>query len=169
MARFKIKGKGQSNEMLYSVPDLQHFAKTSRGESLIIFDPPHDKPSLRTCFGIGRVYHVEKGKDMDLVCINFGRHYARKIIVRDNHARRQIYTLKKGQLCSYYGYMQVFVEDNQTKAVFFGMGFNAWFVPKKLDIKHYDSDTVEELTKENETNMLNFLDLVIEDFGNDEK
>ena len=168
MARFKIKGKGKSNEIMYSVPDLQHFAKTSRGESLIIFDSPHNNETMRMCFGIGRVSHVEKGKDMDLVCINFGRHYSRRIVVKNNHARRQIYTLKKGQLCSYYGYMQVFKENEQTKALFFGMGFNAWFVPKKLDIKHYDSDTIEELTKENETTMLNFLDLVITDFNDEE-
>ena len=167
MARFKVKGKGQKNEILYSVPDLQHFAKTSRGESLIIFDTPSDKENLRLCFGVGRVMHIEKGGDMDLVCINFGRHYSRRIVVKDNHARRQIYTLKKGQLASFYGYMQVFTEDEKVKALFFGIGFNAWFVPKKLDIKHYDSETIEELTKENETIMLNFLDLVIGDF-NDE-
>jgi len=160
MARFKVKG---NDGCLYTVPDMKRFAHCSKNEALIVFDAPAEKKDILMVWGIGRVTHVEKGETMDIVCINFGRTYSRRILVIYNHARRQIYNLKRGQLATFFGEMKLYKEDGKTKVVFLAKGFNAWFVPKMLDIKKYDSDTIEELTEENETDLLNFLDEVLKD------
>lgn len=152
----------------YTNPSLQNYAHVSKSESIIIFDTQenHDT-NARQCFGIGKVMRVFKGEKLDIIYMNFGRKYNRKIVVFHNHARRQVYTLKRGQLASIYGYFKTYVEDKQTKAVLYALGFQAWFVPKTLDIKEYNTDTLDELTKENETSMLNFLDEILGDDNNE--
>lgn len=148
---------GTKRHIEYNAPELKSYANVSRNESLIFFDSRIGKSNERMCLGVGRVTHITKGDGMDIVYINFGRNYGRKIIVVNNHARRQVYTLKRGQLATFYGIAKIYQEDNKKKMGLFATGFNAWYVPKALDIKNYDSDDIEELTQEEETQTNDFI------------
>ena len=156
-----VRVKLGKQDKIFNVPDMRRYALYSQNESMMLFGKPEKRDNARMVVGIGIVCKVQKGDTMDIVKMNFGRHYARTIYVQHNQARRQIYTLKRGQPAWFYGFMQIYTENKQVKASFFARGFQAWYVPKMLDIKNYDSDTMEELTQENESDMLNFLDDII--------
>ena len=70
-----------------------------------------------------------------------------------------------------FGYMRIErdKDTNEYRTIMLAYGFNAWYVPKSLDIKNeeYDLDTIEELTKDNETSVLNFLDEIMGETKND--
>ena len=157
MAKLKF---GDKKGREFYAPEANSFVKRLKGESLFIFGEEEDKTHQVLCLGVGRVTYVQKGKEMDLVKINFGRHYARKIIVKHNHARRQIFSLVKGQLAWFYGSMKVYTTEDGIKTWLFAKGFQPWYVPKVMDIKHYDTDTFEELKQEEEKDMLHYLDLL---------
>ena len=150
---------GVKNPKAYSVPDFSNLVRTTKNESIFLFGASVDNQDKTLCAGIGRVVYVNHGEKMDIVGINFGRKYARQIIAVDNHARRQIYGLKKTQLCWFYGYYKVYNDGkNPPKSYFFAKGFLPWYVPKMLDIKNYDLDSITQLEQEQETTMINFLD-----------
>ena len=158
MPKVKLRGR----EITYNVPQIPNYAIVSKNESLIYFDSQADFKDSRMVFGVGVVVRVQKGDQMDLVCMKFGRKYSRRIYVTKNHARKQIYTLKRGQVASFYGYANFYNEDNQNKVVFHALGFNAWYVPKAIDIKqNYDLDEIDKVEQEEEVDMLNFLDNII--------
>lgn len=133
------------------IPNAKHIMKTLRGESIFVFGC--DKDKFYTCAGIGTVVKVEHGQELDMVTMYFGR-VSRSIVVKNNHARRQIYTLKKGQLAWFFGMYKYY--EGGKKIYFYAKGFQAWYVPKALDIKNYDLDSIDEM--QNETSLLNFLD-----------
>lgn len=164
MAKLKF---GDKKGREFYAPDVNSLVKRLKGETIFLFGEEVDRENSIMCIGLGRVTYVQKGKNMDLVKINFGQRFARKIIVNYNHARRQIYSLVKGQLTWFYGYMKVYYEDGMIKDWLFAKGFQPWYVPKAMDIKEYDSDTFEKLKEEEETDMLHFLDLFIEERNNE--
>ena len=149
---------GKKKGVLFEVPDISNIVKSSKNESLFFLDKDIEDKNYALCIGVGRVTFVEKGEKLDIVGINFGRKYSRRILVYKNHARRQIFTLKRGQLAWFYGIARTYYEDEKIKLALIAKGFQAWYVPKMLDIKSYDLETVDELEKENENSMLTFLD-----------
>lgn len=126
-------------------------------ESLLFLGVPRDKLKYTMVVGIGLVRRIEKGEDFDLVGMDFGAGFIREIYVKNNHARRQIYTLKKGQYAWFYGTLKYYTEDGKRKSSLFAKAFQGWYVPKNLDIKKLDPEEIEKLTQENESK-INFID-----------
>lgn len=167
MAKIRFSNKHGEE---YNIPSLSNLLKCSKHEALVIFDSPevlNEKQKTtpaKLCVGVGTVVKVQKGEKLDIVMMNFGRRYARKILVFHNHARRQVYTLKRGSVATFYGLIRIYRDSETTewRVAMYAFGFQCWFLPKVMDIKTYDTDMLEELTKENETSMLNFLDEIME-------
>lgn len=102
----------------------------------------------------GVVQKIEKGKDFDVVTMTFGKDFGRRIIVQDNFARRQIYTLKHNQIAQVVGELQYYAEkDEETgkyshKTQMYAKGFLAFYTPKSMDvikIEQNEEDDVEEI------------------------
>lgn len=158
MAKIRFSKKNAE----FNVPEINGLIKQTKDETLMLFGNWWKNPRYSVCVGLGRVTKVVKGEGVDLVSMCFGRRYPRRILVTDNHARRQIYTLKRGQLAWFYGLMGILPnEEGKVKVVFYAYGFQAWFVPKALDIKTYNTDDLERIEKEQEIDMLHFLDDVL--------
>lgn len=151
MARVKIKDKE------YDMANISRLVHYSLHETLLFLGTPKaDNKTL--CFGIGLVKVIQKGKDFDLVGMDFGRGYTREIFVKNNHARRQIYTLKKGQYAWFYGMISCYTDkDDKKKTTLYAKAFQGWFVPKNMDIIKVDPNEVERLSEENQSK-LNFID-----------
>lgn len=126
----------------------------SSGEPLIYLGK--NKDDYIAFMGVGTVCRVEKGERADRVLMHFGV-ALKSLYVVNNHARRQIYTLKKGQLAMVVGTCKVF-QDKGRRAMYFANGFLAWYVPKMLDIKKYDTEDLEKLEEEQDTDLTNYLD-----------
>lgn len=133
------------------IPSARNLMKTLSGDSIFVFGC--DKDKFYTCVGIGTVVKIQKGDELDIVYMFFGKK-TRQIVVKHNHARRQIYSLKRGQLAWFYGTYK----NYGNKVHLYAKGFQAWYVPKAIDIKNYDLDSIEEMEKTQETDMINFLD-----------
>ena len=153
MARVRLTNYGKE----YILSDVVKIAHHSMNESLIFLGPPKEDKKRTYCIGVGVVKKIEKGESFDIVRMDFGKGYWREIIVRMNHARRQIYTLKCGQLAWFYGFAKTYAEGRRRKIYLFARGLQGWFTPKNLDIKKLDPEDIEELTKENESK-LDFID-----------
>lgn len=139
----------------YIVPDIRNIVRCFRSETLFIFGIDSANTKYRWCLGVGRVCKIQQGENFDLVYINFGRKYAREIIVQYNHARRQLLTLKRGQLATFYGKFKIYKnEQGEIRTCFYAIGLQAWFVPKTMDIKQINMDAFEKLEKEQENEML---------------
>lgn len=151
MGRVKIRNHE------FNVSEVARIVHYSLHETLFFLGTPKENAEQVICLGLGIVRVIQKGEEFDLVGIDFGRGFAREIYVKNNHARRQIYTLKKGQLAWFYGTMKTCTVDNRKKANFFAKGFQGWFVPKNMDIMKIDPNEVEKLTQENESK-INFID-----------
>lgn len=154
MARIRLKNKE------YTFADISKIAYFTLHESLLLMGAPKQGNDKTFCLGVGIVKTIQKGEEFDLVGIDFGRGYARDIYVKNNHARRQIYTLKKGQLAWFYGYMKFYTINGKATSTLFAKGFQGWFVPKNMDIIKIDPEDIETMTKENESK-INFIDELI--------
>lgn len=147
----------------YIVPDIRNLVRCFRSETLFIFGIDSANTKYRWCLGVGRVCKIQQGESFDLLYLNFGRKYAREIIVQYNHARRQLLTLKKGQLATFYGKFKLYKnEQGQTRTVFYAIGLQAWYVPKAMDIKAIDTDAFDKIEKEQEKEMLEKIDKLFE-------
>ena len=142
---------------IFAIPDMDNLLRTSKHESLFVFGSSEEDKEKMICAGIGRVTFIEKGEKFDLVGMNFGRSYSRRIVVVGNHARRQIFTLKRGQLAWFYGYFKVYNFEKRKKVLFYAKGFQGWYVPKMVDIKNYEG----EIDKIEDTDLTNYLDEII--------
>ena len=144
---------------------LVHF---SDHETLIRLGNSLESDDMTIVFGIGRVLRIEKGQEFDLVYMDFGRGYGREIFVKSNHARRQIYTMKKGQYSWFYGMLRYYKDekDKKFKAALYAKAFQGWYVPKNFDIKKLDPNDIEQLSEENESK-INFIDNLLK--GNDDE
>lgn len=150
---------GTVSEKEFYVPDISKVLKGSKNESLIFFGKNEHEQRYCLVLGIGRVTSIKTGDKFDWVKINFGRHYARNIIVKNNHARRQIYTLKKGQLAWFYGFYSVYRNDKgKVESIMYALGFQGWFVPKMFDIKHIDTDLPQSIDEQEQKEMEQMID-----------
>lgn len=150
---------GTVKEKSFYVPDITKLLKGSKNESLIFFGKSEHEQRYCLVLGVGRVTSIKTGNKFDWVKINFGRHYARNIIVKNNHARRQIYTLKKGQLAWFYGYYSAYVnEKKKVESIMYALGFQGWFVPKMFDIRNIDTDLPQEINEQEQKEMEQMID-----------
>lgn len=126
----------------------------------------------RQIVGWGRVRRIHKGEKFDIVEIDFMDHYWRDVIVYDNHARRQISTLKQGQMCMMTGILKFATNEEgiKTTRIFANM-LQGQYVPKMIDIKRNPIEVADDLTEEEiknaETDYLNFLDEIGEKVDKD--
>lgn len=162
MGKIKIRGHR------FAMPDVIRTVTYSTAETLWYFGAPKEDKEYVVCVGIGIVRVIEKGEEFDLVGMDFGRGWYREIYVKSNHARRQIYTLKKGQYAWFYGLMRLYTIGKKKKACFYAKAFQGWYVPKTMDIIKVDPNEIDKLTEENESK-INFIDELLEKGGNDEK
>ena len=164
MSRIKLSDKKITD---YVTPDIKNLVRCFRSETLFIFGSDKDNERYRWCLGVGRVCKVKQGENFDLLYINFGRNYAREIIVQYNHARRQLLTLKCGQFATFYGKFRFYIDESGTnKCTFYAYGLQAWYVPKAIDIKRMkldDEEVLERVEQEEETSMLNLIDELLGD------
>lgn len=139
------------------MPNITKLVHYSMHETLLFLGAPIEDNTMTMCLGVGLVKKIEKGEEFDVVGMDFGRGFTRDIIVKNNHARRQIYTLKKGQYGSFYGYMKYYTKDKKTTCCFYAKAFQGWYVPKSVDIIKIDPNEIDKLTQENESK-INFID-----------
>ena len=153
MPRVRLKDKE------YNVAEICRLAHYSLHETLIFLGSPKNDDQT-FCFGIGTVIKIQKGEEFDMVGMDFGRGYTRNIVVKHNHARRQIYTLKCGQLAWFYGLMKTYTENGKRKSALYAKGFQGWFVPKNMDIIKINPDDIEKLEEQSESK-IDFIDKLI--------
>lgn len=156
MGKIRLGDKKQEE---YVIPDIRNIVRCFRSETLFIFGINSENTKYRWCLGVGRVCKIKQGENFDLVSINFGRNYAREIIVQYNHARRQLLTLKSGQLATFYGKFKIYKnEQGETRTVFYAIGLQPWYVPKAMDIRQMNLESYEKIEQEEETEMLKCID-----------
>ena len=146
----------------FAIPKVIKLVNHSFHETLLFLGPPLDKQDYTICVGIGLVKKIEKGEHFDLVGMDFGAGYTREIFVKNNHARRQIYTLKKGQYAWFYGLIKYYIKDGKKWSTLYAKAFQGWYVPKNMDIVKIDPDEIDKLTKENESK-INFIDELLKE------
>ena len=141
------KAAGIKSEEPYIVPTIAGTMEHLKDESLMLFSSStHNKKKYRQFYGIGTVYRVVKGDKQDLIYINFGAfptHKTRLVVAYENHARRQIMTLKRGQVCQVYGLCRYYTTDVEINGVkskgvrlgLYAKGIQGWYVPTMLDIR----------------------------------
>ena len=164
-ARRKIKNElGIASDEPYIVPTFSGTMEHTKDECLMLFSySTHNHKRYRPFYGVGIVYRVVKGDKQDLVYINFGlfpTNRTRLVVVYDNHSRRQLLTLKRGQVCHVYGMCRYFTTDVEvngvkTKGVRLGLyakGIQGWYTPTMLDIRRMppNEDIVAPTEKEEE-------------------
>ena len=164
-----VEDLNELNEESYIKPQLSGTMEHLKDESLMLFSySQHNKKRYRLFYGIGVVYRVVKGEKQDLIYINFGifrEHPTRLVVAYENHARRQLLTLKRGQVCQVYGicrYYKADVEINgfKTKGIRLGLyarGILGWYVPKMMDIKKMPINEDIVAPTENEEEVMDFL------------
>ena len=150
-------GKVNIRNHKFTIPDVTRLTHYSIHETLLFLGTPLEENDMTICVGIGLVKTLQKGQDFDLVGMDFGRGYIREIYVKNNHARRQIYTLKKGQYAWFYGYMKCYKIKGHYKSSLYAKAFQGWYVPKTMDIVKVDPSEIDKLTEENESK-INFID-----------
>lgn len=147
-------------------------------ESIVLFS--HSRVSRKKCkifFGIGIVYRVVKGEKCDLVYINFGLFPTQKprlVVVFENHARRQLITLKRGQVCSVYGLARFYerkkeqdgVETKDLKFGLYAKAIQGWYVPTMFDIRKMPTNEDVVNPTEKEENLMDTFEDVLDDFLN---
>ena len=157
------------NEGITQKPMHHMKVESFKDESIILMGYASYKGrKQRLFYGVGVVYRVVKGDKVDMVYINFGmfpNHTTRVVFVYENHARRQILTLKKGQVCHVYGmarYYRVKYDNGTKEAIKLGIyarALQGWYVPTMLDIKRLPinddivspSESEEDLQKQFES------------------
>lgn len=162
---------GKFKRHTFVVPDLNGIMEHTIGESLMLFGLSKlNEKNYRQVYGVGRIYRISKGEKFDVVYMGYGLSRKwRKIIVMDNFARRQIMTLKKGHIASFYGYSKMYAHNYKgkdglvkTKQVFmlFALGFLDWYVPRQVEIDrdYADNEDVKVMSGREEKYMENFLD-----------
>ena len=137
-------------------------------------NPSPKRGELNVANAWGVVKKIEKGQEFDVVSMCFGQNYARRIIVQDNFARRQIYTLKHNQIAMVVGELQYYRDKDEetqkmvSRAQLYAKGFLAFYTPKSMDvikIEQNEEDDVEEIRDELQDQMA-YIDTLIKG-GND--
>ena len=148
----------------FGQPNITRLVHTLNCETLLTLGAPSDVKDYTMVVGIGHVRKIEKGKDFDIVGMDFGKGFVREIIVKNNHARRQIYTLKRGQYGWFLGLMKHYIdqETKQARVQLYAKAFQGWYVPKNMDITKMEPEdiTIEEMQDQKE-NQMNIIDELI--------
>jgi len=153
---------GDKKQEEYVVPDIRTLVRCFNRETLFIFGVDSKNTKYRWCLGVGRVCKIKQGENFDLLYLNFGRKYAREIFVQYNHARRQLLTLKRGQLATFYGKFKIYHnEEGELRTILYAIGLQPWYVPKAMDIKQIDLDEYEKIKLEEETSMIDLIDNLV--------
>lgn len=145
--------------------DFNLFPTMKMHESIIYLGGTRIDNKTTMCFGVGSVVKIEKGKNYDLVVMNFGRKINRKIFVKLPMARKQIVGLKKGEYSWFYGFRKMYFskadKDHQRKVetCFFARAFQPWYVPKAFDVK-FDPNEIESMTSDTEKE-IKFIDNLV--------
>lgn len=167
----------ESNEILVK-PTISKEIYHLKGESLILFDySQRQGKSYRIFYGIGIVYRVVKGDKQDLVYINFGIFKERKtrlVVIYENHARRQLITLKRGQVCQVYGVCRHYttkinlngVETKGMRLGLYATAIQGWYVPTMFDIRKMPTNEDIVSPSEKEQDLINTFEDVLDDFLN---
>lgn len=170
---------GKKAPKIVHVPDTDGIMEHSRGESLMFFGvSKFNQKNYRMCYGIGSVVKISKGDKFDVVYMKFGlEKQFRRIIVIHNQARRQLMTLKRGHITSFYGYGYVYVYSKEVDGkkvtrptwALFAYGFQDWYTPRTIEIKKEwsDNEDVEPISEELEKDCVQYLDQF--DITGDEK
>lgn len=152
------------------------FLNTLNNETIAIF--PATSSKCCQFIGTGYVVKVSKGDEYDIVNIRFGllTNKSRPIVVYDNHARRQIMLLKKGNRVWVSGtgiIRKIPVSDPRKPTLtfflnwyFMGYDFNQSYVPTARDIKTLASEGETEQVEELQTNNGEFYQGIIDDLLN---
>ena len=180
--RRKLKKEmGIETNQPYVMPTFTGTMEHTKDEALMLFSYSYqNKQKIRPFYGVGVVYRVVKGNKNDLVYINFGlfpHNKPRLVVVYDNHSRRQLLTLKRGQVCQVYGICRYFVENVEVNGVkakgvklgLFAKGIQGWYVPTMLDIKKLpiNEDIAEPSEKEQKYMEEHDFDEILDSFLNE--
>ena len=106
-----------TRKISFKTPEVGKIARHNQGEWIIILGKMFGFNDRTMCVGWGRVDYIEKGEKFDIVKMNFGTTFSRKVVVTHNHARKQIYTLKLGQYAMFVGYY-MFITEKEEKESF---------------------------------------------------
>ena len=159
-------------------PTMDGYMEHLKDELLMLFGYSwNNGKRYRLFYGVGIVYRIVKGDKYDFVLMNFGLFKGkklRKIVIFENHARRQLLTLKKGQMAQVVGICRYGVIDIELKGkpalgqklFLYGKALQGWYVPTMLDIRRLpiNEDLVEPTEKE-EKEMEQYED-ILEEFMN---
>ena len=169
----------QANEEAIVKPTISKNITHPTGESIVLFDYCKRYGKVyRIFYGVGVVCRIVKGSRFDMVYVNFGvfaNQQTRVVVVQKNHARRQIMTLKKGQICQVYGicrnYKTDFELNNGEKKYRIRLGLYAtalqgWYVPTMLDIKKMPNNDDLVNPSEKEQDLIETFEDVLDDFLN---
>ena len=143
--------------------DIFRIAHCTKNESLLFLGNPEADKKTQVVLGVGLVKRIEKGQDFDIVKMSFGWRYWREIIVRDNHARRQIYTLKRGQYAWFFGKRRSYIIGGKLKCTYYATALQGWYVPKNMDIKQIDQSEIDKLSVDNEKEIKKIDELLADD------
>lgn len=132
---------------------VSSLVRAKAGESLLFF-PKASNRGYSLFFGVGRIYSISKGENFDIVHVIFGVETMRDrtILVADNHGRRQVQTLKKGQFALFYGVCVNRVMDREIMSkytnkpikpkvtIFYAYMVQGMYVPRTIDIQKLNED-----------------------------
>ena len=141
-------------------------------ESIMFYgDVVQDKKAYKLFHGIGKVCRIVKGEKLDLVYIRFSTlagQFPRIVIVINNRARRQIATLKRGQVCQVYGmckYTTFEYEGKQRiRLGLYAEGLLGWYVPTTLDIKKLPPNEDVIPPSDKEKDLIDNYDILLDEF-----
>ena len=145
-------------------------------ESIMLFGwQKYNGKKYRLFYGIGVVCRVVKGDKQDLVHIRFGCFNdarIRLVVVYRNHARRQLLTLKRGQVCQVFGFARYHTTDimlngvktKGTKIALYAHGISGWYVPTMLDIKKLPRNDDICMPTDSEKKLQETFDSVLNEF-----
>jgi len=158
----------------YIVPTYDGTMECVKGESIMLFGwQEKNKKQYRQFYAIGVVHRVVKGNECDLIFINFGvfkDHRTRLVVAYDNHPRRQVMTLKRGQVCQVYGICRYYTTQKEIKGEMknvvelglYAKGILGWYVPTMFDIRKMPTNDNLDIPKgddlEKEEQMVDILD-----------
>lgn len=145
----------------FNMADISRLVHYFKHETLLILGTPTDNAKRKFVLGVGRTIKIMKGQEFDMIQMDFGSGVWKDIIVKSNHARRQIYTLKRNQYAWFYGFMTTYMENGELHTSLFARALQGWYVPKNMDIKKLDPNEIEKLTEENESK-IDFIDKLLE-------
>lgn len=162
---------GKKSARTFVVPNTDGIMEHSKGESLMFFGvAKSNNKNYRLCWGVGSVAKIEHGDKCDCVYMKFGLSKKfKQIIVIHNQARRQIMTLKRGQVATFYGMSKIWTFTYETptgkhyskrKVVLYAFGFQAWYTPRAVEIKKEwgDNEDIDTMETQTEEDLMNFLD-----------